>query len=197
MEKELGLPICCHLALAEEFEDEPAKVTRVPEDAYHVNLPVFSDFSQFMLGDVDITNNIRNVSFSTKRLNLHKFGKSMYTDHAAYYEMSQEFLDNDYQMFYNGLVDNCKELYIKDPVFTVHYDAMRHQDIVSWSVLAGSEQLDYFKNLFQVPPETVYREVEVPVYPQTLRECFKQAWVIIKRRFRHGRQDRNGQGSAG
>jgi hypothetical protein len=133
-----------------------------------------------------MTKYVTDASFSQRELKLHKFGKSMYIDHAAYYEMNQEYLDRDYQEFYNGLVDNCKTLYIKDPQFKIHYDAMRHQDIVSWSVLAGSDQIDFFKDLFQGPPEIVEVEkrVYIPTYPNTLRECFKRAWVLIKMRFK-------------
>jgi len=109
--------------------------------------------------------------------------------------MSQEYIDRDYQVFYEELLDNCKELFIQDPQFTVYYDAMRHQDVVSWQVRAGSQQFDFFKDLFKCQ-ETHYddlavREVEkkiyIPEYPNTLRECWKRAWVIIKMRFKHGR----------
>jgi hypothetical protein len=165
---------------------EPAKVTRVPREAHNVDIPIYLPISQMLVNGLDVTDSFSHAAFQYKTLHLHQFAKSMYVDHAAYYEMSQEYLDNDYQMFYNGLVDNCKEIYIKDPVFTVHYDALRHQDVVSWSVMVGSEQLDFFKDLFVGPPEIreVEKRVYIPTYPNTLRECFKRAWVLIKMRFK-------------
>lgn len=166
---------------------EPAKVHRIPSGISSVEIPIIQPIGAFFVNNVDMTPLLDNATFSSRRLPLRQFGKQMTIDHGAYYEMSQEYLDRDYQEFYNGLVDNCKDLFIQEPRFDVHYDALQHKDIVSWSVLAGSDQIEFFKDLFTGPPEIREVEVEilVPVYPQTIRACIKQMWAIIKRKFRH------------
>jgi hypothetical protein len=165
---------------------EPAKVTRIPSDVYSVDIPKFQPISSLIVNGTEMGDYFSNASFSAKNLKLHQFAKSLTVDHAAYYEMNKEILDRDYQTFYNGLVDNCKAIYIQDPQFNVFYDAMRHQDTISWRVMVGSEQIDFFKDLFVGPPEIreVEKRVYIPVYPNTLRECFKRAWVLIKNRFK-------------
>jgi hypothetical protein len=165
---------------------DPAKVYKVQNGIASVEIPIYSKLSRILLNEVDITDKVANVSFQSKSLKMHKFGKSMVINHEVYHDMKQEYLDRDYEMFYDELVDNCKTLFIQDPIFTHRYDAMRHEDVVSWSVLAGSEQFDFFKDLFKAPPEIVEVEkrVYIPTYPNTLRECFKRAWVLIKARFK-------------
>ena len=164
---------------------EPARVTRIPSNVYSVDIPKMQPLKTFLVDGNDLTDYVENLSFTSRNLKLHQFGKQMYVEHASYYEMSYDYIEKDYNDFYKGLVDNCKDLFIQSPAFNVTYDAMRHQDIVSWKVYAGSDQIDFFKNLFIGPPEIVEVEkrVYIPTYPNTLRECFKRAWVIIKGRF--------------
>ena len=166
---------------------EPAKVHRIPNGIFSVEIPNIQPMTEFFVNNVDMTPLLDNTSFSSRTLPLRKFGKQMTIEHGAYYEMSREYLDMSYQEFYNGLVDNCKTLFIQEPKFDVFYDSLQHKDIVSWSVLAGSDQIEFFKDLFTGPPEIREVEVEilVPVYPQTIRDCIKQMWTIIKRKFRH------------
>lgn len=161
---------------------EPAKVHKVHNAISSVEIAVPP--KSFIINGYDYANQLTDVSFSTRRLPLRRFGKQMTVEHASYYEMSHDILRLDYQEFYDGLVDNCKDLFIQDPKFDVYYDAFQHKDIISWAVYAGSDQIEFFKDLFTGPPEIREVEIEIPVYPQTLRECFKQMWVIIKKRFK-------------
>lgn len=153
---------------------EPAKVYKVQNDISNVEYPQFNDNAVVM-----------------SRSTLRNFGKKINVGHVDYHEMANDILDRDYKAFMRELEENCKLLFVTDPVYSHHYDSLSHTDNLGWSVRLGSPQLDYFSELFKCKLthyndlEVRWIETEVKTYPQTLRECFKQAWVIIKRKFKH------------
>lgn len=153
---------------------EPAKVYKVQNDISSVDYPEFND---------------RTNTFITHRSNLQSFGKNISVSHGDYHDMAKDILDRDYSIFIKEMEDNCKVLFVTDPVYSHNYDTMTHTDKIGWSVRVGSPQLDYFKELYKCQLthyndlEVRWMETKVPVEPTTLRECFKQAWRIIRKRF--------------
>jgi hypothetical protein len=171
----------------ERAVSEPAKVYKVDNSAHSIDIPTLKPLTINFNRDGDTFGYHETVEYTKRTVPLRQFGKQMEVQHESYYEMSKERVDRDYQEFYNGLVDNCKTLFIQDPVFDVQYNALTHTDTISWKVWAGSDQIEFFKDLFIGPPEIVEVEkrVYIPQYPNTLRECFKRAWALIKMRFKH------------
>lgn len=158
--------------------NEPANVYKVHPDAHNVN------YAAYDRGIFETP--------ATKTLDLHKFSNTFRIPHESYIEMQEQVLDRDYDRFYNGLVDNCKTLFVGDCIKSVYYDAMKQEDVASWHVRVGSEQIDYFKDLFKcqerhyddLAVRTVEKKIYVPELPHTIRECLSQAWIIFKKRFR-------------
>ena len=158
--------------------NEPANVYKIHPDANRV------DYAAYDKGIFHMP--------TTRSLDLHEFANTFRMPHESYIEMQHEVLDRDYDRFYNGLVDNCKTLFVGDCIKTVYYDPMQQEDVASWHVRVGSEQIDYFKDLFKcqerhyddLAVRTVEKKIYVPEYPNTLRDCWKRAWVLIKQRFR-------------
>lgn len=164
-----------------------AKVVRVPNSAYTVQIPKATPIEgHYSLSGCDMTTAaVSNVSFSIDEHTLLNFGGAKRYPTEVDTRINEWDIRREYEKFYNELVEHCKHLYISEPWFSSGYDAMRHEDVVTWKVNAWSPQFDFFRDLFHEPEHirTVEKKVYVVELPHTIRECLKQAWIIFRKRF--------------
>lgn len=162
-----------------------AQVMKLAQGSTFVRIPRLHPVDNLWINGTDYTESVTNLSFFHDEHPLLTFGAAKYVAHEVDTRINEWEIAKEYQKFYDDLVKHCKNIYICEPRFSTGYDAMKNQDVVSWKVDVWSPQFDFFRDLFNTPAEIREVEIEIPIYPQTLRECFKQMWVIIKKRFKH------------
>ena len=170
---------------------EPAEVRKVSNHIHSVQVPVISQPVQVYFGEKNVTDTIERLNFTTEEFVLHHFGKYMSLNNIAYDDYATYVMQSDFNEFYQDLVDNCKHLFIDEPVFNTGYDTFTDSYRVGWTVRAGGPELDFFNKLFadkifydeRIPAAEIHIK-EVLVEPHTVRECLRCLWKVLKNKFR-------------